>query len=259
MATSTISKVTRDLGTAIVTGGSRGIGAAVAILAARAGFRVAVNYLQDVHAANLVIEKITAGQGCALAIQGDVASEADVLRLFETSESKLGPVRALINNAGTIGRPTRVESLSADMVARVLAVNVVGTMLCSREAVRRMSTRNGGAGGAIVNVSSIASRLGSANEWVHYAASKAAVNTFTIGLAGEVATEGIRVNVVSPGFIDTELHANAGLPGRLQRMSSSVPMQRPGTAEEVAEAVLWLMSPAASYITGAVLEVGGGR
>jgi NAD(P)-dependent dehydrogenase (short-subunit alcohol dehydrogenase family) len=182
-----------------------------------------------------------------------------VLRLFETAERALGPVRALVNNAGVTGGFARVDSVTTAAIARVLAVNVTGTILCAREAVKRMSTRRGGRGGAIVNVSSLITRTGGAGEWVHYAASKGAVNTFTAGLAREVAAEGIRVNAVAPGLIDTELHAANGAPDRLARMSPSIPMQRPGTAEEAAAGVVWLLSDAASYVNGAILEIGGGR
>ncbi len=194
-----------------------------------------------------------------MAIQGDVSCEADVLRLFEIAERELGPVRALINNAAVTGGFARVEDIASAALAQMLAVNIGGTILCAREAVRRMSTRKGGSGGAIVNISSIAARTGSAGEWVHYAASKGAVNAFTIGLAREVATEGIRVNAVAPGLVDTHLHAANGEPGRITRVSPSIPMQRAGTPDEIAQGVLWLLSEAASYTTGTILEIGGGR
>jgi NAD(P)-dependent dehydrogenase (short-subunit alcohol dehydrogenase family) len=243
----------------VVTGGGRGIGAAVAELAAKRGYAVAVNYCSDVAAAGEVVCAVERGGTHAIAVQGDVAREQDVLRLFETAERVLGPVSALVNNAGVTGGFARLSALDAETLARVLAVNVAGTMLCAREAVRRMSTRNGGSGGSIVNLSSRAAQLGSAGEWVHYAASKGAVDSFTIGLAREVAAEGIRVNAVAPGLIETEIHAKAGAPERVARLAQTVPMNRPGTPQEVAEAVLWLLSPAASYITGAIIPVGGGR
>lgn len=243
------------MGTLIVTGASRGIGAAVARLAGIRGYAVAVNYSRDREAAEALAREI----GAAMAIQADVGDEAQVRRLFEITERDLGPVEALVNNAGITGGFARVESLDAAAVSAMLRVNVLGTMLCARQAVRRMSTLHGGDGGAIVNISSLAARTGGAGEWVHYAASKGAVDTFTIGLAREVAMQGIRVNAVAPGLIETGLHAANGAPDRLDRMAPSIPMQRPGTVEEIAEAVLWLLSPAASYVTGAILEAGGGR
>ncbi len=239
----------------IVTGASRGIGAAVARLASARGYAVAVNYSRDRENAEALAREL----GHAIAIQADVGEESDVIRLFETAESELGPIRALVNNAGVTGGFARVDSIDTATVTEMLRVNVIGTMLCAREAVRRMSTRYGGAGGAIVNISSLAARTGGAGEWVHYAASKGAIDTFTIGLAREVAGEGIRVNAVAPGLIDTGLHAAAGEAGRLNRMAPSIPMGRGGTAEEIAEAVLWLLSDAASYVTGTILEAGGGR
>jgi len=246
-------------GTLIVTGASRGIGAAIAKLAGERGFAVAVNFANGKAEAEAVVEQIVSAGGRACAIQADVAREQDIVRLFERAERELGPIKALVNNAAITGGFARVESVSASALAQVMAVNVTGTFLCAREAVRRMSTRNGGPGGAIVNISSRAARTGSAGEWVHYAASKGAIDSFTIGLAREVATEGIRVNAVAPGLIETGLHAANGAPDRLERLASTIPIQRPGTALEVAEAVLWLLSPAASYTTGAILEVGGGR
>ncbi|HEX8907878.1 MAG TPA: SDR family oxidoreductase [Anaeromyxobacteraceae bacterium] len=243
----------------IVTGGSRGIGRAVALLAGERGFDVAVSYLSDRRAAEEVVDAVRRGGRRAVAVQGDVAREADVVGLFEAAARELGPLHGLVNSAGVTGGFARVSDLSAAALARVLAVNVTGTVLCAREAVRRLSTRLGGKGGAIVNVSSLAARLGGAGEWVHYAASKGAVDTFTRGLAREVAAEGVRVNAVAPGLIDTELHAAAGAPDRVHRLAATIPMQRPGTAAEVAEAVLWLLSPAASYVSAAVLDVGGGR
>ncbi len=246
-------------GTLVVTGASRGIGAAIATLAAARGFSVAVNFATGKAEASAIVEQIVSAGGRSLAIHADVAREEDIVCLFETAERELGPIKALVNNAAITGGFSRVDSVSAQTLAQVMAVNVSGAFLCAREAVRRMSTRHGGSGGAIVNISSRAARIGSAGEWVHYAASKGAMDSFTIGLAREVATEGIRVNAVAPGLIDTGLHAANGAPDRLRRLTSTIPMQRPGTALEVAEAVLWLLSPAASYTTGAILEVGGGR
>lgn len=246
-------------GTLVVTGASRGIGSAIAKLAGERGFSVAVNFATGEAEARTVVDQILSAGGHAFAIQADVAREEDVVRLFEAAERELGPVKALVNNAAVTGGFSRVESVSAQTLAQVMAVNVTGAILCTREAVRRMSTRRGGTGGAIVNISSRAAQTGSAGEWVHYAASKGAIDSFTIGLAREVATEGIRVNAVAPGLIETGLHAANGAPDRLERLSATIPMQRPGTALEVAEAVLWLLSPAASYTTGAILEVGGGR
>jgi NAD(P)-dependent dehydrogenase (short-subunit alcohol dehydrogenase family) len=246
-------------GSLIVTGASRGIGAAIARLAGERGFSVAVNFSTgEIEARALVAQIISAGGG-AFAIQADVAREEDVIRLFRTAEHELGPIKALVNNAAITGGFSRVETVSAETLAKVMALNVSGAILCAREAVRRMSTRHGGTGGAIVNISSIAARFGSAGEWVHYAASKGAIDTFTIGLAREVAKEGIRVNAVAPGLIETGLHAANGAPDRLERLAPTIPMGRPGLPGEVAEAVLWLLSSAASYTTGAILEAGGGR
>jgi NAD(P)-dependent dehydrogenase (short-subunit alcohol dehydrogenase family) len=244
---------------AIVTGGNRGIGAAIAKLLGANGYSVAVNYAKDEAAARTVVDHLAASGSRAVAIQADVACESDVLRLFETAQRELGPIRALVNNAAVTGGFARVEDVISAALVNMLAVNVVGTMLCAREAVRRMSTRRGGSGGSIVNISSIAARTGSADEWVHYAASKGAVNTFTIGLAREVAMEGIRVNAVAPGLVETGLHAANGEPGRIARISPSIPMQRAGAPEEIAQGVLWLLSDAASYTTGTILEIGGGR
>jgi NAD(P)-dependent dehydrogenase (short-subunit alcohol dehydrogenase family) len=246
-------------GTIIVTGASRGIGAAIAMLAATRGFSVAVNFATGEIEAKAVSEQIASSGGRASAIQADVAREKDVVRLFETAERELGPIKALVNNAAITGGFSRVDSVAASTLAQVMAVNVSGAILCAREAVRRMSTQHGGTGGSIVNISSRAAHTGSAGEWVHYAASKGAIDSFTIGLAREVATEGIRVNAVAPGLIETGLHAANGAPDRLDRLAATIPMHRPGTPLEVAEAVLWLLSPAASYTTGAILEVGGGR
>jgi NAD(P)-dependent dehydrogenase (short-subunit alcohol dehydrogenase family) len=245
--------------TVIVTGGGRGIGAATSIALGAAGYNVAVDFSANETAAARIVEQLAALGSKAIAIRADVSRESDVLRLFETAERTLGPVRALVNNAGVTGGFARVDSVQSAVLTQVLAVNVVGTILCAREAVKRMSTRRGGRGGAIVNISSLITRTGGADEWVHYAASKGAVNTFTTGLAREVAAEGIRVNAVAPGLIDTDLHAANGAPDRIERMSPSIPMQRAGTAKEAAAGVVWLLSDAASYVNGAILEIGGGR
>jgi len=246
-------------GTLVVTGASRGIGAAIAKLGAEQGFSVAVNFATGKAEATVIAEQIVSAGGRACAIQADVAREEDVIRLFATAERELGPFKALVNNAAITGGFARVDSITAATLAQVMAVNITGSILCAREAVRRMSTRHGGTGGAIVNISSRAAHTGSAGEWVHYAASKGAIDSFTIGLAREVATERIRVNAVAPGLIETGLHAANGAPDRLNRLMATIPMRRPGIPMEVAEAVLWLLSPAASYTTGAILEVGGGR
>jgi NAD(P)-dependent dehydrogenase (short-subunit alcohol dehydrogenase family) len=243
----------------VITGASRGIGAATARLAAAKGFAVAVNYQAAEKEAADVVREIQAGGGRAAAIRADLGCESDIVRLFAETDRQLGPLRGLVNNAGVTGGFARVEDVTAEMLQRLLAVNVAGAILCAREAVRRMSTRHGGSGGAVVNISSLATRTGSPGEWVHYAASKGAIDSFTIGLAREVATEGIRVNAVSPGLVQTGIHAASGEPGRLERLRSTIPMGRPGKPEEIAEAVVWLLSPAASYVTGSVLEVGGGR
>ncbi len=243
----------------LVTGGSRGIGAACSRLCANAGYAVAVNYTRDACAAEAVVERIRAAGGRALAIQADVADEAAVLRMFATIDAELAPLRALVNNAGVVDLPARLDQMSLARLQRMFAVNVIGSLLCAREAVRRMSTRHGGAGGAIVNLSSAAARLGSPGQYLDYAAAKGAIDTFTLGLAKEVAAEGIRVNAVRPGIIDTEIHASGGLPDRAAQVAPQVPMQRAGSAEEVAQAVVWLLSDAASYTTGAVLDVTGGR
>ena len=243
----------------IVTGASSGIGAAIAGRVGAQGFPVAVNFKTNEAAAAQVVREIESAGGRAVAIRGDISREEEILRLFETAERELGKIGGLVNNAAVTGGFTRVESLSTEAIAQVLAVNVAGTMLCSREAVRRMSLRNGGMGGSIVNISSISARTGGAEDWVHYAASKGAINTFSIGLAREVAAEGIRVNVVAPGLIDTPLHAANGMPDRMNRAAPSIPMKRFGTPREVAEGVVWLLSSAASYTTGAILEIGGGR
>ena len=243
----------------IVTGASRGIGAAIACLAGARGFAVAINYLENSDRAVSVKAEIDSAGGQALLVQGDIGRETDVVELFEQSERALGPVTGLVNNAGVTGGFARVENVEARMLERLFAVNIGGSILCAREAIKRMSTNHGGCGGSIVNISSLAARTGGANEWVHYAATKGAINSFTIGLSREVAAEGIRVNAVAPGLIDTELHAANGDPERPFRMQATIPMKRSGTALEIAEGVLWLLSPAAAYITGTILEIGGGR
>ncbi len=243
----------------IITGGSRGIGAATARLAAADGYTVCISYLHNKPAADAVVQDIVKVDGKAMAVAADVAVEADVLRLFETVDAQLGRVTALVNNAGILERHMRVEEMDAGRLSRVLAANVIGSFLCAREAVRRMSTRHGGSGGAIVNLSSAASRLGSPGEYVDYAASKGAIDTFTLGLSKEVAAEGIRVNAVRPGVIYTDIHADGGEPGRVDRVKSAVPMLRGGQPEEVAKAILWLLSDVASYSSGAILDVAGGR
>lgn len=231
----------------------------MARLAGERGWAVAVNYATGEAEAKQVAAEIVTRAGRALAIGADVAQEDQIVQMFETAERELGPIKGLVNNAAITGGFARVESVTAEALERVFAVNVAGTILCAREAVRRMSTRHGGTGGTIVNISSRAAHTGSAGEWVHYAASKGAVDSFTIGLAREVATEGIRVNAVAPGLVETGLHAASGEPGRIQRLMGTIPMGRAGLPQEVAESVLWLLSPAASYTTGAILQVGGGR
>ena len=246
-------------GVLIVTGGSRGIGAAVCELAARQGWDVAVNYRNDAEAAADVVARCEMAGRRAVAVQGDVAEETDVLRLFAETADTLGAPSGLINNAGIAAELARLDEYSAERIQRMMAVNVVGPFLCAREAVKVMSTRHGGSGGVIVNVGSAASYLGNPNEFIDYAASKGAIDTLTIGLSKEVATEVIRVNCVRPGLIDTEIHAAAGSPERIERLAPNVPMQRGGKVEEVAELVMWLASPAASYVTGSLVNVSGGR
>ncbi len=245
--------------TIIITGSSRGIGAATALLAASRGYSVAVNYVANAEAAYRVVGSIRNGGGRALAIRADVSREGDVLSLFDRAASELGPVTALVNNAGTLEQQTRLEHFTAARLQRVFALNITGAFLCAREAVRRMSTRHGGPGGAIVNVSSMASKLGSPGEYIDYAASKAAIDTLTIGLAKEVAEDGIRVNCVRPGVVHTEIHALGGEPSRPARVAPQIPMRRAGEPEEVASAIVYLLSQEASYITGAILDVSGGR
>lgn len=243
----------------LITGASRGIGAATARLAAARGYAVCVNYRTNAPAANAVVAGITAAGGRAVALQADVAVESEVVRLFESCDRELGRLTALVNNAGVLETQTRVETIDAARLERVFAANVIGSFICAREAVRRMSTRHGGHGGTIVNVSSGAARLGSPGEYVDYAASKGAIDTFTIGLAQEVAQEGIRVNAVRPGFIYTDIHASGGEPNRVDRVKAFVPMRRGGTAEEVANAIMWLVSDESSFTTGAFIEVTGGK
>ena len=245
--------------TVLITGASRGIGAATARLAASRGYAVCVNYLHNHGAAGALVAEIERAGGRAVAIPADVSVETDVVWLFEAVDRDLGPIRALVNNAGILERQGRVDEMDAARIDRVFATNVTGAFICAREAVKRMSTRHGGSGGAIVNVSSRAAALGAAGEYVDYAASKAAVDTLTIGLAREVAGEGVRVNGVRAGVILTDIHASGGEPGRPDRIAPSIPMKRAGQADEVALAILWLLSEEASYCTGAIVDVSGGR
>lgn len=245
--------------TVLITGGSRGIGRATAILAGRQGWRVGVNYVGNAEAAAETVRQVTAAGGAALAIPGDVSLEGDVIGMFDAVERALGPITALVNNAGIVAPKARLAEMTGERMRRLFEVNVLGAYLVAREAARRMPTDRGGPGGAIVNVSSRAAVIGSPNEWVDYAGSKGAIDTLTIGLAKELAPGGVRVNAVRPGLIATEIHAAGGQPDRLERLAPTVPMGRAGTAGEVAEAILWLLSDAASYISGALVDVGGGR
>lgn len=243
----------------LVTGGSRGIGAATALAAAKKGYAVAVNYAANASAADDVVRQIRAGGGTAISVQADVAREDQVLAMFSAVDSQLGRLSALVNNAGVVDVTARLDEMSADRLKRMFEINVIGSMVCAREAVRRMSTRHGGNGGAIVNLSSAAARIGAPGQYLDYAAAKGAIDTFTIGLAKEVGAEGIRVNAVRPGLIETDIHASGGLPNRVKDLQHQVPMQRGGTAQEVADAIVWLLSDEASYTTMSLLDVSGGR
>jgi NAD(P)-dependent dehydrogenase (short-subunit alcohol dehydrogenase family) len=243
----------------LITGGSRGIGAATALLGAQRGYAVAVNYTANEKAADDVVQQIRAGGGSAFSVQADVAVEAQVMAMFKTIDTQLGRLTALVNNAGVVDVAQRVDEMSAARLKRMFDINVLGSFLCSREAVLRMSARHGGIGGNIVNLSSVAARLGGAGQYVDYAASKGAIDSFTVGLAKEVALEGIRVNAVRPGIIETDIHASGGQPDRARQMAPVVPLQRAGTALEVAQAILWLLSDESSYTTGTLLDVAGGR
>ena len=243
---------------AIVTGGSRGIGAATSLLLAKAGYLVVVNYVSNAAAAKAIVTQIEKSGGKAKAIQGDVASEKDIVALFKSAD-QFGQLKVLVNNAGVVDMKARVDEMTAERLARMFAINITGSFLCAGEAVKRMSTRHGGSGGAIVNLSSAAATLGAPGMFVHYAASKGAIDVFTLGVAREVASEGIRVHAVRPGIIDTDIHASGGEPERVAQMRGQIPMQREGTAMEVAEAIVWLASDKASYVTGTCLGVSGGR
>ncbi len=242
----------------IITGGSRGIGRAAALAAAARGFRVVVGYASNQKAADEVVDQIQAKNGKAIAVRCDVGVEADIMALFKAADA-FGTLGALVNNAGIVGATARVDQMSAERIQRIMTVNITGSILCAREAVKRMSTRHGGKGGVIVNISSVAAKLGSPNTYVDYAASKGAIDSFTVGLGQEVAAEGIRVAAIRPGLIDTEIHASGGEPDRAHRLAPTVPMKRIGTAGEIANAILWLISDEASYVTGAILDVSGGR
>lgn len=249
----------QTLGAVVITGSSRGIGAATARIAAARGYAVCINYANDEEAADRLAQELRDTGACATTCRADVTVEADVIRLFEHAERELGALVGLVNNAGILETQTRAANIDLARLQRVFAVNVFGSFSCAEQARRRMSTRSGGTGGAIVNVSSAAARLGSPNEYVDYAASKGAIDTFTVGLAKELAEEGIRVNAVRPGLIHTEMHASGGEPGRVERLQTTVPLRRGGTASEVAQAIVWLLSPEASFVTGALLDVSGGR
>lgn len=243
---------------AIVTGGSRGIGRATALAAASRGYKVVVGYASNEAAADEVVAKIAGSNGKAIAVKCDVGNEADILALFKQADA-FGKLGALVNNAGVVDATARVDEMSAERLTRMMNINIVGSILCAREAVKRMSSKHGGSGGVIVNLSSVAATLGSPGQYVDYAASKGAIDTFTVGLAREVSAEGIRVNGVRPGLIDTEIHASGGEPGRAQKLAHTVPMKRVGTADEIANAIVWLMSDDASYVTGTIIDVSGGR
>jgi NAD(P)-dependent dehydrogenase (short-subunit alcohol dehydrogenase family) len=246
-------------GTVLITGGSRGIGAACAIGCARGGWDVAVNYTRDAAAAERVAREVRALGRCALHVQADVADESAILAMFARLDAEMPPLAGLVNNAGVVDAIARVDQTTVQRLERMFRINVIGAFVCAREAIKRMSTKHGGAGGAIVNLSSVAAKLGGPGWYVDYAASKGAIDTFTVGLAREVALEGIRVNAVRPGIIDTDIHASGGQPDRAHQSAALIPMQRPGTAEEVANAIVWLLSDEARYTTGAILDVSGGR
>jgi len=243
----------------LVTGASRGIGAATALLGARHGWAVAVNYSQNSAAAEAVVKQIKAEGGQAVSIQADVGDEAQIKHLFSQVDAQLGRLTGFVNNAGVLDVAVRVDELSWERLQRMMRINVIGAMFCAREAILRMSTKHGGKGGSIVNLSSVAARMGAPGQYVDYAASKGAIDTFNAGLAKEVAAEGIRVNAVRPGIIDTDIHASGGIPDRAKTMAPMIPMLRPGSADEVAQSIVWLLSDAASYVTGANLDVTGGR